>query len=163
MFNRKSEHALNKKIKDFIVYPDAYGNTIRLSVEDFSSVKEFRKWKNWTKMKNHADEKKDHLHRNHTVSFDEFGDVFGEVLDVECNMIAQEEMADHQRIVCVLMKLVKECLSETQYRRMWMYYVEDMDTYEIAEREGISHQAVSDCVRAAKRKILKYVEKHLAK
>lgn len=35
MFNRKNEHALNKKEKDYIVYPDAYGNIIRFSGRTF--------------------------------------------------------------------------------------------------------------------------------
>lgn len=163
MFNRKSEHALNKKEKDYIVYPDAYGNIIRLSAEDFSSTKEFRKWRNWTKMRNHSDEKKDHRHRNHTVSFDEFNGVVGEILDVEYAMVAQEELSERQDTIAVLVGMVKECLSETQYRRMWMYYALEMDTYDIAKLEGITHQAVSDSVQSAKRKILKYVKKHLAK
>ncbi|MGM9603071.1 MAG: hypothetical protein ACI3W5_15985 [Faecousia sp.] len=159
MFNRKSEYALNKKVKDFIVYSDAYGNITRLSAEDFSSVKEFRKWKNWTMMKNHADEKKDHRYRNHSIPFSDFDGVIGEILDTEHDMIAQEDFEDRQQEIRDLMVLLKECLSETQYRRMWMYYVENKDTYEIAELEGISHQAVSDCIQAARKRFLKYLKK----
>lgn len=71
MFNRKTDHALNKKDPTAIVYQDANGNLIRLTVQDFSSSKEFRKWKNWMRLKNHAEEKKDHLYRNHTVCLDD--------------------------------------------------------------------------------------------
>ena len=42
MFNRKTDHALNKKDPTAIVYQDANGNLIRLTVQDFSSLKEFR-------------------------------------------------------------------------------------------------------------------------
>lgn len=51
MFDRMSEYALNKKDKEAIIYSDAFGNITRLTAEDFSSEKEFRKWKNWVDMK----------------------------------------------------------------------------------------------------------------
>lgn len=37
MYNRNSDHALNKRDADAIVYQDAGGNTIRLTREDFAS------------------------------------------------------------------------------------------------------------------------------
>lgn len=46
MFDRMSEYALNKKDEEAIIYSDAFGNITRLTAEDFSSEKEFRKWKN---------------------------------------------------------------------------------------------------------------------
>ena len=51
MFDRKSFYALNQKDSDAIIYKDAYGSITRLTVSDFESIKEFRKWKNWAKMK----------------------------------------------------------------------------------------------------------------
>ena len=77
MFNRKSDYALNKKNMASIVYKDAYDNVIQLTVDDFSSEKEFRKWKNWMNMKAHTEEKKDHVYRNHTVSLDGFEEFAG--------------------------------------------------------------------------------------
>ena len=44
MFNRKSDYALNKKNKASIIYIDIYENITQLTVKDFSSEKEFRKW-----------------------------------------------------------------------------------------------------------------------
>lgn len=56
MFNRKSDYALNKKNKASIIYIDTYENITQLTVKDFSSEKEFRKWKNWMNMKTHTEE-----------------------------------------------------------------------------------------------------------
>lgn len=41
MYNRNSDHALNKRDADAIVYQDAGGNTIRLTRADFASEEEF--------------------------------------------------------------------------------------------------------------------------
>lgn len=68
MFNRKSAYVLNKKEASAIIYADAFGNAIQLTADDFDSVKEFRKWKNESDLKNHFEEKKDYAHHNHTVS-----------------------------------------------------------------------------------------------
>ena len=68
MFDRMSEYALNKKDKEAIIYLDAFGNITRLTVEDFSGAEEFQKWKEWLDMKNHLDEKEEHIHSNHTIS-----------------------------------------------------------------------------------------------
>ena len=163
MFDRMSEYALNKKDKEAIIYSDAFGNITRLTAEDFSSEKEFRKWKNWVDMKTHSDEKNEHIHSNHTISFAIFEAVIGEVPDVGACFLQAEEMTDHSQQIDFLIGFVKGCLSETQYRRMWLYYVEGMDTYEMASREGITHQAISDSLQAARKKIMKYLKKHLAK
>lgn len=163
MFDRMSEYALNKKDKTAIIYSDAIGNITRLTAEDFSSEEEFRKWKEWLDTRNHLEEKVEHIHVNHTISYATFEAVIAEVPDVGAYFLQADEMADHARQIDFLIGFVKGCLSETQYRRMWLYYVEGMDTYEMASREGITHQAISDSLQAARKKIMKYLKKHLAK
>ena len=163
MFDRMSEYAFNKKDKEAIIYSDAFGNITRLTVEDFSGAEEFQKWKEWLDMKNHLDEKEEHIHSNHTVSFAIFEAVIAEVPDVGACFLQADETEDHARQIDFWVGFVKRCLSETQFRRMWLYYVEGMDTYEIASREGITHQAISDSLQAARKKIMKYLKKHLAK
>ena len=51
---------------------------------------------------------------------------------------------------------VREKLTDTQFRRLWMYYVDGMTIDEIGAAEGVSHQAVSLNIAAAIRKIKKY-------
>lgn len=40
-----------------------------------------------------------------------------------------------------------------------MYYVQDFTLAMISDRLGISHQGVSDCLKQARRKIKKYIDK----
>lgn len=163
MFNRKSEHALNKKDSTAIVYTDAYGNIIRLTKDDFGSVKEFRKWKNWANMKNHSEEKKEHIHHNHTIPLSLIEGVTGMVPNAETDMIFSDEREQQIRQAGILIKRMKGCLSEKQYRRLWLYHVEKMDTYQIAAIEGITHQSISESLQSARKKIMKYLKKRPAK
>lgn len=163
MFNKKSEHALNKKDSAAIVYTDAYGNIIRLTEDDFDSVKEFRKWKNWANMKNHSEEKKEHIHRNHTISLSLIEGAVGTESNTESRIILSDERDEQIRQSAVLFKRMKGCLSKKQYRRLWLYHVERMDTYQIAAIEGITHQSVSESIQSARKKIIKFLQKHPAK
>lgn len=151
MFNRRSDYALNKKNKESIVYIDAYNNITLLAVKDFSSEEEFRKWKNWMDTEAHTEEKKDHIRRNHTVSLDYLGDVFGSLSGASC------EEDDARRSLTVqndlLVQQIRFILSKKQFRRVWMYFVEEMTMEEIGEREGISHQNVSKSICSAMKKI----------
>lgn len=163
MFNRKSEHALNKRDSTAIVYSDAYGNIIRLTEADFKSVKEFRKWKNWADMKNHSEEKKEHIHRNHTISLSQIEGTVVVVQSTESSIVVSDERNDRIQQSSLLIKRLKDCLSEKQYRRLWLYHVEKMDTYQIATIEGITHQSISESLQSARKKIIKFLKKHPAK
>lgn len=162
MFNKVSEHALNKKDSVAIVYTDAYGNIIRLTQDDFGSVKEFRKWKNWANMKNHAEEKKEHIHRNHTMSLSLIEGAVGMEPNTESRIILSIERDEQIRQSGILIKRMKACLSEKQYRRLWLYHIEGMDTYQIAMMEGVTHQSISESLQSARKKIMKFLKKHPA-
>lgn len=154
MFNRKSDYALNKKDKTSIIYIDAYGNITQLTAKDFSSEKEFRKWKNWMNMKAHTEEKKDHVYRNHSVSLDYFREFSG----YSSGASDEQDEADHRLTAHsdLLVQQIRSILSEKQFRRVWMYFVEEMTMEEIGEREGISHQNVSKSICSAMKKIKKF-------
>ena len=153
MFNRKSDYALNKKNRTSIIYIDAYDNITQLTAKDFSSEKEFRKWKNWMNMKTHTEEKKDHIHRNRTVSLDYLRELAGS------SSGAHDELDESDRrstaLIDLLVQQIRSVLSEKQFRRLWMYFVEEMTLEEIGEREGISHQNVSKSIGTAMKKIRK--------
>ena len=155
MFDRKSTYALNKKDSDAIIYKDAYGSITRLTVSDFESIKEFRKWKNWAKMKDHTAEKKEHIHRNHTVSMTGFE----EFLD---SIPSSEEQADRQEISnsdqqAAMLDQIKAILTKTQFRRLWMYEALGKSMEEIAVREGVSIPAVCYSIQSAHKKLKKFV------
>ena len=159
MFNRKTDHALNKKEATAIIYQDANGNIIRLTVQDFSSLKEFRKWKNWMQLKNHAEEKNDHRYWNHTVCLDDLTGCIPAASGMEEEVIAKETAQEYAYQRQVLFQQVKALLTPTQFRRMWMYHIEKMDTYEIAKMEGTCHQAISQSLAAAEKKIASKLKK----
>ena len=137
MFDNKSDYALNKKDKTEIIYQDAYGNTYRISASDLGSIKEFRKWKNWVTMKNHTDEKKDHVHRNHSVSLNELHECLPVVPAIDTDLEHQEMQRVLITQIQAIISTIREALSATQFRRLWMYYVENMTLDSIAEQEPI--------------------------
>ena len=120
MFNRKSSYALNKKDPNAIVYMDANEAIIRLTREDFASEEEFLKWKSLSDADYHASEKEDHVYANHTLALDELSEEAASIPAVD---------------VCM------EQLTDTQFRRVWMYFVDGMTIDEIGKVEGVSHQA----------------------
>lgn len=52
-----------------------------------------------------------------------------------------------------LVERIKVILTETQFRRLWMHYVDRMTMEAIALREEVSHQAISLSILTAIKKI----------
>lgn len=156
MFNRQTIYALNKFDGGAIIYDDAFGKINRLTVSDFDSVKEFRKWKNWDKMKKQSEQRKDNVHRNHTFSLTDQENEIGAVPSSEESMIADwgrlQEIQQAKSIVAQIQSIV----TEKQFRRIWLYYAECLNLDQIAEIEGTTHQAVSDSICRARCKLTKY-------
>lgn len=162
MFDSKSSYALNKKDSDAIIYKDAYGSITRLTVSDFGSIKEFRKWKNWAKMKGYTEEKKEHIHRNHTVSMTGFEELLNSIPSSEENTDQQEHSDSNQQNS--MLEQIKSVLTETQFRRLWMYEALGKSMEEIAVREGVSITAVFYSIQSAHKKSEKIFQlslKHL--
>ena len=67
----------------------------------------------------------------------------------------RKRLEDRSRAVAMVAQIRKK-LTETQFRRLWMYYVDGMTIDEVGAAEGVSHQAVSLNIAAAIRKIKKY-------
>ena len=163
MFNRKSDYALNKNDKTSIIYQDANGIITRLTFEDFSSTKEFRKWKNWMDMKYHAEEKRNHVYSNHTVSLDGYEESIPSDAGMDFTWEQEEINRRQEQAQKAMLQQVKGVLTKTQFRRMWMYYAEGKDTYEIARIEGTCHQAISQSLAAAEKNIFLKLQKSIDK
>mgnify|MGYP000456342305 CR=1 FL=1 len=156
MFNRKSSYALNKKDPDAIVYMDANEVIIRLTREDFASEEEFLKWKSLSDADYHASEKEDHVYANHTLALDELSEEAASIPAADiCMEQAHDRVAEIRRSTQKVTQIRKH-LTDTQFRRMWMYFVDGMTIDEIGKVEGVSHQAISLNITAAIRKIKKY-------
>ena len=155
MFNRKSSYALNKKDPNAIVYMDANEAIIRLTREDFASEEEFLKWKSLSDADYHASEKEDHVYANHTLALDELSEEAASIPAADvCMEQAHDRVAEIRRSTQKVTQIRKH-LTDTQFRRMWMYFVDGMTIDEIGKVEGVSHQAISLNITAAIRKIKK--------
>lgn len=159
MYNRNSDHALNKRDADAIVYQDAGGNTIRLTRADFASEEEFLLWKAWSDADYHRTEKRNHHYSDHTVSFEDLFDRLSTVPSMDRKLGEEYDRQEQKRLHTEVMELLKNGLSEIQFRRLWMHHVEGRTVREIARIESISYQCVSKSILAAEKKIFKILKK----
>lgn len=159
MFNTKSDYARNKKNKKAIVYVDAYGEITRLTAAaDFASEKEFRNWKNWSDMKYHTAENKDHCYQRHTCDMEYFDEVIATEPGMEVQMEDDETRQEQIRFALEQIEKIRKILTETQFRRIWMRYVDGMKLHEIAVSEGVSRSCISDSILSAKKKIIHFMK-----
>ena len=155
MVNKNSIYALNKKDPDAIVYPSANGKLIRVTREDFPNEEEFLAFKKWSDENFHEEEKLDHREANHILSVDDLSEAALAVPAADVLMERQHERAEKRRMASNMVVKLKDKLTDTQFRRLWMYHVDGLTIDEIGEIEGISHQNVSKSILAAERKIKK--------
>lgn len=155
MFNRKSSYALNKKDASAIIYLDANDNIIRLTCEDFASEEEFQKWKSWSDENYHAEDNRDVVEGKHKMSIDDLSEAALAIPAIDVVMEHQHERVEKRRQASAMVSQIRDKLTETQFRRLWMYFVDGMTIDEIGEIEGISHQNISKSIGAAMKKIKK--------
>ena len=155
MFNRKSSYALNKKDPNAIVYMDANENIIRLTREDFASEEEFLKWKMWSDESYHFEDKRDVVDGKRLVPIDELSEAALAVPGIDAVMEHQRKRLEDRSRAVEIVAQVREKLTDTQFRRLWMYYVDGMTIDEIGAVEGISHQNISKSIGSALKKIKK--------
>ena len=156
MFNRKSSYALNKKAPNAIVYMDANEAIIRLTREDFANEEEFLKWKVWSDEDYHTEDNRDVVEDKHNISIDTLSEAALSIPAIDVVMDRQHEKSARRKMASAMVSQIRGKLTETQFRRLWMYYVDGMTVDEIGAAEGVSHQAVSLNIAAAIRKIKKY-------
>lgn len=161
MFDKKNDYALNIADKNAIVYQDAFGTLIRITPEQFPSIKEFRKWKNWSKMKAHTTEKKEHIHRNHTVSLSDQEDRTTTTLGIEEALVEQESILSHQQNALEQVQTIRRILTDKQFQRLWMYCIDNLSVVQIALIEGATPPAIYKSIRQSKKKIYAYFEKRV--
>ena len=155
MFNRKSSYALNKKDPNAIVYMDANETIIRLTCKDFASEEEFLKWKFLSDEDYHVSEKEAHVYANHTLALDELSEEAASTPAVDvCMEQAHDRTEEIHRSVRKVTQIRKH-LTDTQFRRVWMYFVDGMTVDEIGAAEGVSHQNISKSIGVAMKKMKK--------
>lgn len=158
MFDRFSDYALNKMDQEAIVCKSATGVHIRLTREDFSSEAEFLHWKVWSDQDYHETEAAgrgdDGCYRVNAER-----DTTG--LSAEDDLIAKQDQAESERLdeekqrqKKERLETVRSILTEKQFRRLWMFHVENLNIKQISEREDTTHQSISESLSAARKKIM---------
>ncbi len=151
MFIAKTDYTLNRKNKNAIVCKTGVGSYVLLKREDFANDEEFEKWKAWS-------DEDYHIEENATRRTSRKNVMLSEKLDNELCCLSVEDMLcekldNLERIdkVC----RIKELLTETQYRRLWLYAVKGISMPKIARMEGVSVSCVSSSIYGARKKIKK--------
>ena len=155
MVNKNSIYSLNKNNPDAIVYPSTTGKPVFVTRDDFPSEEEFRAFKKWSDENFHEEEKLDHREANHIVSADTLSEAALAVPAADVIMERQHERAEKRRMASEMVVKLKDKLTETQFRRLWMYGVEGKTLEEIAAIENVAFQSVHESIESAKKKIFK--------
>ena len=157
MFDTKSDFALNKLDRDAIVCRSVTGVHIRLTREDFACEEEFLRWKVWSDGDYYDTEKDGRDFYDNGIPLDPRVDKLGAVPSIEAGILAAldaaEASAEQAQRTAVLMEQIKACLTETQYRRLWMFHARKMNVTAIARAEGISKASASRSISAALKNI----------
>ena len=155
MYNKKSDYALNKKYKEAIVSRNAAGEYIKLTKEEFASEEEFAHWKEWSDDDYRQEYNAEQSYKRLKNKLQKQAENRAAYLSVE--QLLLNDLADEERKA--LVNKIKSVLTETQFRRLWLYYVKEKTEQEIALEERTSQQAISICFLKALKKIQKVFNK----
>ena len=153
MFKKDSLYSINKKNPDAVVYKFANGEQSLVTRADFATEEEFLAFKAWSDEDFHTEDKRDVLAGIRQISIDDISEAAISVPAIDVVMERQHQRTVQRRKASDMVVQLKDKLTDTQFRRLWMYHVDGMTIDEIGEIEGISHQNVSKSIIAAERKI----------
>ena len=160
MPDKRSIYTLNKKDPEAIVYTDADRRIIRLTRADFDTEADFLKWKAWSDENYHEEEKRDHVEGNHTLPLDErAGAADGPEVIIEQRI--EKQTMDRYAAETVIR--IRGKLTEKQFNRLWLRYVDGLEVEDIAQQEGTVHSSISESISEAKKKISSFFSKHPTK
>ena len=146
MYDRKSDYALNKQDRDAIVCGSVTGVHIRLTRSDFSSEEEFQKWKAWSDRDYHTTEKAGRAYHDNRLPLADWAVPNAPSAE---ELLLEADGTDTAR--AALIQRVRNGLTEKQYRRLRLYYLEGLSEREIARLEGVGQQRVSRSIRTGKK------------
>ena len=151
MYIAKTDYTLNRKKKDAIVCKTAVGNYVLLKREDFANDEEFEKWKAWSDEDYHISENATRRTSRKNVMLSEKVDNEICCLSAEDTLCEKLENLEHINKACRM----KELLTETQYRRLWLYAVKGISMPKIAKMEEIGRASCRETIYGARKKIKK--------
>ena len=156
MFKKDSLYSINKKNPDAVVYKFANGEESRITRADFATEEEFLAFKAWSDEDLHIEDKREVLAGIRQVSIEDISEAAIATPAVDVVMEHQLQRSEQRRKVSELVVQLKDKLTEKQFRRLWMYCVENKTEQEIADIEGVDQQRISKSIIAAKKKIKKF-------
>jgi len=156
MFKKDSLYSINKKNPDAVVYKFANGEQSFVTRADFSTEEEFLAFKAWSDEDLHTEDKRDVLAGIRQVSIDDISEAAISVPPADVVMEYQHQRAVQRRKASEMVVQLKDKLTDTQFRRLWMYHVDGKTEEEIAEIEGVAQQQISKAIIAAEKKIKKF-------
>ncbi len=155
MYKKNSIYSINKKYSDAIVYPFANGEEVRITREDFPIEEEFLAFKAWSDENYRKTDNYEDNTAKKTVSIDDVSESALAVPGIDVVIKRQHQRAEERRKASDIVVQLKDKLTETQFRRLCLYHIEGLDTYEIGRLEDASHQAVCKSLALAEEKIKK--------
>lgn len=156
MFDPKSDFALNKLDREAIVCKSVTGVHTRLTCEDFTSKEEFEEWKEWSDSDYKKTESKGRDFYDNCISLNDALD--SSKLSVEDILMLPFLEQEHYERRMSTIQQIKNALTEKQYRRLCLYYLDGLTEAQIAKIEGVGQRRVSTSISsgiAALKKILK--------
>ncbi|MEE3454369.1 MAG: hypothetical protein VZQ29_01965 [Succiniclasticum sp.] len=157
MYNKKSVYALNKHDAEAIVYPSVEGEAVRLTRQDFNSDTEFMFWKQWSDQDYREKDNADVQEARYTIPIDLLPEHVLSAPGVEQQLLLSLDRFERGKLCAETIHLIRQSVTELQYRRMWLYYVEGLTQQEIAVHESVGQQRISVSLTAAKKRIKKYL------
>ena len=148
-----SIYSLNKRDSDAIVYTNANGTVTRLTRADFDTEQEFQRWKEWSDNDFHAEEKQDHIFEDNNYSLEAQPEHIAKVPSAEAVLERESSNRARERYTEEAINKIRSKITDKQFRRLWLYYVEGMTAEEIGFLEHRTHQAISKSIRSAKKKM----------
>ena len=137
----------------------ADGVHIRLTRENFDSEEEFLRWKNWSDDDYYTMVKTGRGYDDNCIPLIEAVDAkLPSAEEVMMVPILEAECAERR---AALLETVRSSLTEKQYRRLRMYYLEGMTEAEIACQEGVGQQRISNSLVSGKKIVEKFFQNFL--
>ena len=146
MYDRKSDYALNKQNRNAIVCGSVTGVHIRLTRSDFSSEEEFQKWKAWSDRDYHTTEKAGRAYHDNRLPLADWAVPSAPSAE---ELLLEADGADAAR--AALIQQIRNGLTEKQFRRLRLYYLEGLSEREIARAEGVGQQRISRSILTGKK------------
>ena len=135
------------------------GVHIRLTRADFASDEEFLYWKDWSDEDYSSTAKEERKFTESCVALIDTVDSLR--LTIEDELLLPLEKKEQANRRANLVEQIKMCLTEKQYRRLFMYYLEGLTESEIAALEGVGQRRISTSLTSGKKALKKILKNFL--